>query len=453
MQSKLTFHGAAGSVTGANFLLERDGAKLLVDCGLHQGRDFGEDTNRVPFAFDAGAINALLVTHAHMDHIGRIPRLVHDGFRGDIYATPETRELAFVALEDSADLIFREAKEQGKEPLYTKEDIHKMRPLWRDVPYHTPFDVPGGFRAMFKDAGHILGSAMIELRIGERNIVFTGDLGNSPAPLLRPTEEITDATYVVMESVYGDREHEPRAECLARFEDTIEDTARRGGAVLIPAFSIERTQVLLYYLNELIENKRIPAMPVFLDSPLAIKVTEIYKKASAQFQESVRQTILHGDDIFNFPRLKFTLTPEESREIAHTPNPKIIIAGSGMSNGGRILRHEKRHLPDKNSTVLLVGYQAPGSLGRLLEEGIKNVTIDNDQVPVKAAIVTLRGFSSHPDREGLFNFAANTADTVKRVFLAMGEPQAANHLAQRLRDYLGVDAIVPQQDASYELSL
>ncbi len=453
MKTTLTFHGGAGSVTGANFLLEREGVKFLVDCGMVQGRRFGEDMNRVPFGYDPATIDALFVTHAHIDHIGRIPRLVHEGFRGPIYATSETRELAAVMLVDSVGLLTKEAKREGKDPLYTEEDVSAAAPLWQDVQYHAPINVKGGWTVVFRDAGHILGSAMIELSQGSRKIVFTGDLGNSPAPLLRATEDVTDATYLVMESVYGDRVHEPREESMSRLEDAIEETGRRGGALLIPAFSIERTQVLLYYLNELVENHRIPPIPVYLDSPLAIKVTDIYRRATERFRTEVQQTILSGDDIFNFPRLERTLLPEESEAIAHKPNPKIIIAGSGMSNGGRIIRHEKRYLTDPNSTLLFVGYQAPGSLGRILEEGVKKVEIGGETIPVKARMLALRGFSAHPDREGLFNFAANTADTVERVFVAMGEPQSANFLAQRLRDYLGVNAIVPEGGSMYELDL
>jgi metallo-beta-lactamase family protein len=447
----LTCYGGVGSVTGANFLLEVAGKKLLIDCGLFQGCKFCEDHNREPFPYDPSEIDALLVTHAHIDHIGRIPKLVRDGFSGVIYSTPQTKEISAVMLEDSMGVLEKEARSEGKEIFYGERDVARSIELWRGIEGREAADIVGGVQARFLDAGHILGSSIIEILIGGKKIVFTGDLGNSPAPLLKDTDVVSDADYLIMESVYGDREHQAREDRKGQLEDVIEDTVRRGGALMIPAFSLERTQVLLYHLNELVENGRIPSLPVYLDSPLAIKVTDIYKRHAMEFKKEVQRQIEGGDDIFNFPNLHFTLSTEESKNIAAVPNPKVIIAGSGMSNGGRIIHHERRYLPDPKSTLLLVGYQAAGSLGRILADGAKEVTIMGERVPVRARVANISGYSAHKDCSGLVEFVSHTADSVKQVFVTMGEPSSSIFLVQRLRDYLGVNAIVPEEGKRYVL--
>ncbi|MCR4330984.1 MAG: MBL fold metallo-hydrolase [Patescibacteria group bacterium] len=454
--SKLTFHGGAGAVTGANFLLEdkESGAKILVDCGFFQGRKFGEDTNREPFPYDPASIDVLFVTHAHIDHIGRIPKLVRDGFRGVIYSTPETKEIGELMLTDSMGILGKEAAADRLPPIYDREDVEKTMNLWQSVPYHhTPINLKGGFQVTLKDAGHILGSAQVVFMRAGRTLVFTGDLGNSPAPLLRDTEPLGAVQYVVMESVYGDRNHESRADRKQMLEDVIEDTIKKGGALVVPAFSLERTQELLFEINDLVEHGRIPAVPVFVDSPLAIKVTRIYKNSNGNFNHNANDVIKSGDDIFNFPRLKFTMETEESKAIKEIPNPKVIIAGSGMSNGGRIIHHEKHYLPDSKSTILLIGYQSVGTMGRALEEGAKNVTIMGDSVPVEARIAKIRGYSAHKDSDALVDFVRTAHDGIERVFVVMGEPKAEMFLAQRLRDYLGINATVPQKDESIEINL
>ena len=453
--SKLTFHGGAGSVTGANFLLEdkESGAKILVDCGFFQGRKVGEDINRDPFPYDPTSIDVLFVTHAHIDHIGRIPKLVRDGFRGVIYSTPATKEIAELMLTDSMGILGKEAKEDHLPPMYEREDVEKTMNLWQSVPYHTPINLKGGFQVTLKDAGHILGSAQVVFVRDGRTLVFTGDLGNSPAPLLRDTEPLGNVQYVVMESVYGDRNHESRADRKQMLEDVIEDTIKKGGALVVPAFSLERTQELLFEINDLVEHGRIPAVPVFVDSPLAIKVTRIYKNSNGNFNHNANDVIKSGDDIFNFPRLKFTMETEESKAIKEAPNPKVIIAGSGMSNGGRIIHHEKHYLPDPKSTILLIGYQSVGTMGRALQEGAKNVTIMGDSVPVLARIAKIRGYSAHKDSDALVDFVRTADDGIEQVFVVMGEPKAEMFLAQRLRDHLGVNATVPQKDESVEINL
>lgn len=449
----LTFHGGAGEVTGANFLLESVGIKILVDCGLTQGSKFCNDCNRDPFPYDPKSIKYLFITHAHMDHIGRVPLLVKKGFAGVIHSTPATKELADIMLRDSMGIMEKEAKRDGKEPLYEAADVEKALSLWREVPYHTPTSIERGFSFTFKDAGHILGSAIVELSRGTHKIAFTGDLGNSPAPLLRDTEPVTDADYMVMESVYGDRNHEDKETRTEHLRDIICSTIDSKGVLLVPAFSIERTQVLLYELKHLIQEHRINNVPVFLDSPLAIAVTEIYRKRTKNFNHGIQEEVVSGEEIFNFPGLKFTKTPEESKAINHVSPPKIIIAGAGMSHGGRIQHHESRYLSDPSTTLLLVGFQVPGSLGRKLQDGLEEVRILDKTVQVKARIETIRGYSAHKDSGGLIDFVSHGKDRFKKVFVAMGEPKASLFLVQRLRDYLDVDAVAPTQGDSYEIEL
>jgi len=454
-KSKLSFLGGAGTVTGSNFLLEDEKAdvKILVDCGFFQGCKVCDDKNREDFPYDPSSIDYLFITHAHIDHIGRIPKLVKDGFRGKIYSTIPTMQIAEIMLTDSMGILEKEAKQDKLPPIYTEEDVKQAMRLWEGVSYYKPINIQGGFQATFKDAGHILGSSMVILERDGRKIVFTGDLGNSPAPLLRDTDKISDVDYIVMESVYGDRNHESFDERKYLLEDTIEETVRAGGSLIVPAFSLERTQVLLFEINSLVEGGRIPAVSVYLDSPLAIKVTDIYKKSNEYFNNIAMGIIKSGDDIFKFPNLHFTLTTEESKAIAKNTGPKVIIAGSGMSNGGRIVHHERMYLPDEKNTLLLIGYQAAGTLGRMLEEGAKQVTIFGDNIPVRAKVKKIRGYSAHKDHDGLMDFISNTADTVEKVFMAMGEPKSALFLAQRARDYLGVNGIVPKENDVEELNL
>ncbi len=444
-------------MTGANFLLEISGEngkpfRVLIDCGFVQGGSDSHALNAKNFSYDPSSIDILFVTHAHLDHVGKIPKLVKDGFRGVIYSTSITRELAQVIMEDSARLLFREAGNDPKKIIYTEEDILAALKLWRDIPYHTKTDIGFGVSVYLKNAGHILGSAMFEFSRSGRKIVFTGDLGNSPDLLLPDTEKITDANYLIMESVYGDRNHEPKDDRRQKFIDTVKDTIARRGVLIIPAFSIERTQVVLYELDEMIEKKIVPPIPVFLDSPMAIRATEIYRRAMPEgFNDSVKKDFASGDDIFDFSNLKYTLSTDESKAILHTPNPKIIIAGSGMSNGGRVLHHEKNFLPNPNNTLLMMGYEAVGTLGRELMDGAKNVTIYGENVEVRAQIKNIQGYSGHKDSDHLIAFAEDTKDTVEKVFCVMGEPKSSLFLVQRLRDYVGENAVMPRLGESVEL--
>ncbi len=454
---KLTFVTGVTTVTGANFLLETlpeystEPVKILVDCGLEQGGAEAEKNNHEDFSYNPADINYLLITHAHIDHIGRVPKLVKAGFKGKIFSTLETKKIAPFMFEDSLKLFAHEEERTGRPPLYSAGDVEAALAMWHDIPYHQITELHGGFQVYPKDAGHILGSAMYEITYHGTKIVFTGDLGNSPTPLLKDTEEINDATYMVMESVYGDRNHETGEERVGKLEDVIEETYRRGGALVIPSFSLEKTQVLLYELNKLVEEGRIPSMPVYLDSPLATKITTVYKEFKKDFKSEVQDRLEKGDDIFNFPRFTIVGSSEDSKKLLFVPNPKIIIAGSGMSNGGRVIHHEINYLPDPKSTLLLVGYQSVGTLGRHIQNGEKKVTILGKEVPVRARIAFIDGYSSHKDADHLLEFVSKSQDTLKCVFPVMGEPKTSLYFAQRIQDNLGIKAYHPSDGESIEL--
>lgn len=461
----ITFYTGVGSVTGANFLLQDSKTKILVDCGLQQGSIDSYENNKRTFAYNPTEMGYLFITHAHLDHIGRVCKLVRDGFRGTIYSTPETRELSTVMLTDALKVMEmkeREVTDGTKEsPLYDIKDFNQAFSLWKTISYHTDFKVNEDFSVYLKDAGHILGSSMFEFTysprsfLGEegkvRKIVFTGDSGNSPTPLLKDTEEITDANYLIVDSVYGDRNHESKEERDLRFRQIVTETIKAGGALVIPAFSVERTQVILYQLNNLVEEKLIPSVPIFLDSPLGLKVTDIYARNSKHFNYGVQKEIKEGDDIFDFPKLSITHGSRESQDIYYTPNPKIIIAGSGMSSGGRVVDHEMHFLPDPKSTILLMGYQAVGTLGRRIQDKPREVEIKGSMIPVRARIEMISGYSSHKDSDGIVEMVSDTVSTLKKVFVAMGEPKSSTYLAQRLRNELEVEAICPEQGVPYEL--
>ncbi len=445
--TKITFYGGAGSVTGANFLFEADGKKILVDCGLTQGTKIADDVNWAPFAYDPKEIDILFVTHAHVDHLGRIPKLIHEGFHGKIYSTLPTKALAGPMLEDTTGILSKNI-EFGLDKVYTEENMKTALSLWQGFNYHEKIELTPNLEVCFKNAGHILGSAMVLFTYNGKKIMFTGDLGNSPSPLLPDTERITGIDYLVMESVYGDRNHESRNERRKFLEEAIEDNYKRKGTLIIPTFSLERSQELLFELNALVEGNRIPVMPIFLDSPLAIRLTEIFKQFKSYFNDEAQKAMVGDKHLFNFPGLHSTLHSEESKMIANVPNPKVVIAGSGMSSGGRVVHHERHYLPDTNNTLLLTGYQSVGTPGRLIQEGVKLVRISKEDVEVRAHVVTINGYSGHKDSDGLLSFVEDTQDTVKKVFVVMGEPKSAMFLVQKLRDNLGISAYAPEQDES-----
>ncbi len=450
-QVKITFYGGTGSVTGSNFLLETDGKKVLIDCGLTQGLKLADDINWEPFPYDPKEVDILFVTHSHVDHVGRIPKLIHEGFRGKIYSTLPTRALALPMLEDTAGILSKNT-DLHLDKIYTAENIKLAMSLWEGFDYHQKINITSDLEVSFLNAGHILGSSMFLFVYNGKKILFTGDLGNSPSPLLPDAEVVTDVDYLIMESVYGDRNHESRDDRRKFLEETIEDNYKRQGTLIIPTFSLERSQELLFELNALVEGNRIPVMPIFLDSPLAIHLTDVFKQYKSYFNETAQKAMSHDKYLFDFPGLHNTLKSEESRMIANVPNPKIVIAGSGMSTGGRVVHHERHYLPDPNNTLLLTGYQAVGSPGRLIQEGVKTVRISGEDVIVRAHIVTILGYSGHRDSDGLLNFVADMQDHVKKVFVVMGEPKSSMFLVQKLRDNLGIDAHAPEQGSSVTLT-
>lgn len=452
MSSTLGFYGGVGSVTGANFMLDTGDTALLVDCGLVQGSDFAAEINSADFIYSPSKVDALLVTHAHADHIGRIPKLVKDGFHGTIYSTKPTKDLAAIMFEDALKIMQMEAQRDGRQVLYGAEDIRTALALWKTHGYKEDFKVGTDITATFRDAGHILGSAIVEVVRNGKKVVFTGDLGNVPQPLLSAPDIPKGYDYMVMESVYGDRTHEDVAERSSMMKAHIQDTIEKQGTLIIPAFSLERTQSMLLEINNLVESGEIPPIKTFLDSPLAIRVTSIYRNSIEYLRPDIQEQINGGDDIFAFDGLSFTETVKESSQISRTKGAKIIIAGSGMSHGGRIRTHEKQFLGDPDTTVLLVGYQTTGSVGRLLQDGAKRVWIDKVNVKVKAKVATIRGFSGHADRDQLVDFVyQGDGDKAKQIFVTMGEEKSSLFLTQRLRDYLGAKAIAPEPNAEIEI--
>ena len=453
---KVSFYGGAGTVTGSNFLIEGTEGKLLVDCGLEQGADFCAEEMYAPFPYDARAVDALVVTHAHLDHVGRIPKLVKEGFRGDIYLTPPTKDLAGLILEDSVGILAEEAKRLGREPLYGEEDVKEALSRMRTLEYHVEREVTPGLSVYLRNTGHILGSASARVKdSGGTTAVFTGDIGNSPSPLLPDWEAVPDADALVMESVYGNRLHPPHKERVARLLETLTRAVKRGGTILIPAFSLERTQLMLYELSNFFSEGKLPKVPVFLDSPLAIRVTEVYEKWGPTYFKAVAEDEMKREgSLFSFPFLTETLSREESEGIRKAPKQKIIIAGAGMSHGGRIGRWESEYLPRPDTTLIIVGYQAPGSPGRRMAEGAKSVRLYGREVRIRAAVNILEGWSAHADRDELLAFAeaALSGKRPKAIFTALGEPAAARFLAQRIHDYLGARTVAPQKGETWEVT-
>lgn len=445
----LNFYGGADSVTGSNFVLESDDIKIMVDCGLTQGNHHKkpeDDPNRQPFKYNPSEIDFLIITHAHADHIGLIPKLVKDGFRGTIYSTPSTRELVEIMFDDALLITSHEARDHNIEPLYQKRDVDSALSLWKELPYHQEKELNDRFSVYLKDAGHILGSAIVYIKDKEKgkNIVFTGDLGNTPTPLIRDTEKVEDADFLIMESVYGDRNHENKSERKEKLKDVMNKVIARKGTLLIPVFSLEKTQVLLHEMNDLIEGGEVQSVPVYFDSPLGIRLTEVYARQFQNFNQKVQDRIKSGDDIFDFPKLKKTYDRKESASIHRTNGPKIIVASSGMSIGGRIMEHEKRYLSDPKNAILFIGYQVPGTLGRAIKEGSKSIKIDNKDVYIKAEIDVVDGYSSHKDSDNLLQFALDSEDRVEKVFVVLGESKSAMYLTQRIRDNSTIDAVHPE---------
>uniref|UniRef100_A0A7C4R316 MBL fold metallo-hydrolase n=1 Tax=candidate division CPR3 bacterium TaxID=2268181 RepID=A0A7C4R316_UNCC3 len=450
---KLKFHGAAGRVTGSCFLLSTEKENILIDCGLFQGSSDERGKNQEPFPFDPKKIDFVIATHSHVDHIGRIPKLVKEGFRGKIFSTHPAKEFAKIFLEDTYKLIRDQAKRKGEELIWEKEDLLKSINLWEGYNYHQIFNA-GSANIEFLDAGHILGSSIVKIVVEGKTFIFSGDLGNPPVPLLEDTEKVGCADYVIMETTYGNRLHEKSEERIGELEKILKEIIQNKSVLLIPIFAMEKTQELLYEINELVEEKRIGRVNFFLDSPLAIKATRIYEKYTHYFDEEAIKKIKSGDDVFDFPGLKITTSGKDSRKIFNEKPPKVIIAGSGMSTGGRILMHEINYLSDPNNVILFVGYQVKGTLGRRIKDGEKTVKISGKEIEINAQIKELSAYSSHADQGKLSDWVKNIVEKSPQkptVFAVHGEVEASEEFAKIISERFGIKATTPKENEELEL--
>lgn len=473
---KITFLGATKTVTGSNFLVEAAGKKFLVDCGMYQGAAQDEWENSSPFAFDVNELDFMLLTHAHIDHSGRIPKLYNEGFRKPIYATKATCDLCSIMLPDSGHIQEMEIEWKNKKrvrkgldpipPLYTAEEAIKSLEVFCPVKYDDIIDIDENIHVRFNDAGHMLGSAIIEIWTDENGkrtkAVFTGDLGNNDIPLLSEPTMIDDADYLVMESTYGGRLHNRDENKATEFLKIVSETLDKGGTVVIPSFAVGRTQEILYELNQLKDivqdedfRKKYETLmraPVYVDSPLAISATEIFKDNMDLFDEQTQEIMRSGDNPLEFPGLQFTRTAEESKELNEKNESSIIISASGMCEVGRIKHHLKHNLWNPNSTILFVGYQAQGTLGRKIVEGAKTVKLFGEEIAVNARVEYIEGYSGHADQEWLLNFIYSFITKPKTIFLVHGEPEGQVILKQKIQGTTEIPVIIPEYGEQYELN-
>ncbi len=425
---------------------------MLIDCGMFQGSDFNEARNGDPFPFDPKRIAAVLVTHAHIDHIGRIPKLVHDGFAGTVFMTRGTQELAALVWADAYEIMAYNHRKFQSPLLYGTADIAEAKRLCRGVNYGERVEINHGISAVWKDAGHIFGAAFIEVSAEGKVIVFSGDIGNVNAPILKDTDQLGRIDALITESTYGDRIHENESARKEIILTLIAEGVRRGGTIMVPAFSIERTQEFLFELHELSEHDQtLPPIPIFLDSPLAIDATKIFKRYPEYYDRETAKIYMTGDDFLSFPQLRTAYTVEESKNINHVRGPKLVIAGAGMMNGGRIQHHAVRYLSDPNSTLIIVGYQAVGTPGRRIYEGAKNVRMLGIDVPVHCVVKAIGALSAHGDQAKLLSWIGHAEKLPKEVYCVHGEPHAATELAHRLRDTYGIDTFVPNYGETVEI--
>ncbi len=469
----ISFLGAAKTVTGSCYLVETKETKFLVDCGMFQGKANEVLMNAEPFSFNPGDLDFMLLTHAHIDHSGRIPKLYMDGFKGTVYATKPTVQLCGIMLPDSGHIqemenewTNRKRQRAGKspiKPLYTLEDATDCLSLFNGVAYDEVISVSNDVRVRFNDAGHILGSAILEIWIRENNqetkIVFSGDLGNKGIPILRDPSIIGDTDYLIVESTYGDRLHTLKKETdkIEKFISIISETISKGGNVVIPSFAVGRTQELIYDLNKHMDVfgekvNEILNVPVYVDSPLATSATQIFRQNLECFDEEAKAYIANGDNPLDFPSLKFTQSPEESRKLNEKAESMIIISASGMCDAGRVKHHLKHNLWRKESTILFVGYQAEGTLGRKIQDGAQKVRLFGEEISVNARIETIDGFSGHADKAGLLSWIGSIGRKPKKIFVVHGEQGVAASFAQTITAELGLQCIVPSRGESYVIS-
>lgn len=473
----ITFLGAAKTVTGSNFLVEAAGKKFLVDCGMYQGKAAQEMENSEEFLFDVNEIDFMLLTHAHIDHSGRIPKLYNEGYRNPIYAHKATVDLCSIMLPDSGHIQENEVEWKNRKriragldplpPLYTAEEAAKSLEIFKAVQYDQIVDVAENIQVRFNDAGHMLGSSIIEIWVTENGktekIVFTGDIGNNDIPLLNSPTMIDSADYLVMESTYGSRLHMKNDDKASMFLDIVSETLDHGGRVVIPSFAVGRTQEILYEIDKIKETHKDDAefqrkyeqlmkTPVFVDSPLAISATEIFKKNTDLFEEEVQEKLKHGDHPLEFPGLQFTPTADESKALNETYYPSIIISASGMCDIGRIKHHLKHNLWNPASTILFVGYQAPGTLGRTIVDGADKVKIFGEEISVNARVEYIEGYSGHADQEWLLNFVYSFINKPKHIFLVHGEEDSQEVLKGLIEANVKIPVIIPSFGEKYEVA-
>lgn len=431
MSIKVTFYGAAGEVTGSHYVLESAKSRIAIDCGLFQGTKSAHDDNYQPFPYDPSQLQALILTHAHLDHVGRLPKLVKDGFRGKIFTHPATADLAALILEDAAKVMI-DHLEPDEEPLYHPSDVEAVLDLFELVEYQTSVKITADITAKFFDAGHILGSASVRVESAGQSVVFSGDIGNHPVPLLNQPVTPEPADLVIMESTYGGRLHDDPQTRKQKLLDVFKRIVKARGVLMIPAFAIERTQELLYELNEMANQGLLPTIPVYLDSPLATAVTRVYQQYHTLFDAGAKLAYAHDREIFSFPNLSITESSDQSKAILAAADPKIIIAGSGMMEGGRIIHHAANYLAEPHNFLLFVGYQGQGTLGRELFDGKKQVKIKGQTVKVRAKLMAITAYSSHADQPGLLAWLGDFRRPPQQIALVHGEPEAAAALAKAI---------------------
>ena len=472
---KITFLGATKIVTGSNFLVEAAGKKFLVDCGLYQGKAELEEQNYREFDYNPAEIDFMLLTHAHIDHSGRIPKLYNDGFKGPIYAHKATCDLCQIMLPDSGHIQEMEAEWKNKKrirkgqptrgPLYTAEDALKCMEIFVPVKYDEIIQVSENIYVRFNDAGHMLGSSTIEIWAKEdgkeTKAVFSGDLGNNDIPLLSEPTMIDNCDYLVMESTYGSRLHIRNDQKAELFLKIVSETIDNGGTVVIPSFAVGRTQEILYEINKIKENRHdeeflreyrtLMKVPVYVDSPLAISATQVFKENMDLFEDEVKEEMERGNNPLEFPGLKFTQTADESKALNESNEPSIIISASGMCEVGRIKHHLKHNIWNPKSTILFVGYQAPGTLGYEIVNGAKKVTIFGEEFAVNARIEYIEGYSGHADQEWLMNFVYSFYNKPKHIFLVHGEEESQEVLRNKILENTGIGVTIPEYGETYQL--
>ncbi len=442
---KIIFHGAAQEVTGSCFqIITNSGSQYLVDCGMFQGSPELEKINAQEFNFNPKNIDAVFITHAHLDHIGLLPKLYKQGFRGKIFSTKATRDIARLLLEDAANIIMDKYLKTGERPIYEVEDARGVMELFETFEYKQKSEF-NSVEFVFEDAGHILGSAFVKLTIENKTILFSGDLGNHPSPIVRAPTKIKEADYVIVESTYGGITHEDQNERLRKFKQAVYNVFNKQSTLIIPSFALERTQEIMYELNNMVESGEIVSLPVFIDSPLANKITEIFRGYENLYDKETMAIIKAGDDIFNFPGLVSTNTVDESKRINSVKGPKIVIAGSGMCNGGRIIKHLKQYIENPDNFLVFVGYQAEGTLGREIFEGARKVDIEGKEFEVKCAVDAISGYSAHADQPQIISWLSNLdKEKLKKVIIVHGEKEKGEALSKEIKEKLNIDTFQPR---------